>query len=133
MLRENVEIVRRWTEIYEATGRLPDPEFFSQDVVYRPLTNFTENEECRGLDAFQRWVEGWREPWADDFIDHVTSMRDYGDAVSVRIEFSGHARTSGIPISGVMYRVFWLRDGLIIRLQDFTTSAEALKAVGMEG
>lgn len=132
MSQENVEIVRRWAEIYEATRRDPDREFFSQDVIYRPIANFTETEECRGLDALRRWVDAWKETWADDFIDRVTSIRDCGDAVSVRVEFSGHARTSGIPISAQMFRVFWLRDGLITRFQDFATSAEALKAVGLE-
>jgi hypothetical protein len=73
---QNVEIVRRWSEIYEATRRLPDSEFFSQDVVYHPLASFTENEECRGLDALRHWVDGWRETWSDDFIEHVTSIRD---------------------------------------------------------
>jgi hypothetical protein len=130
MSQVNVEIVRRWAEIYEATRRYPDSEFFSQDVIYRPMANFTETEECRGLAALRRWIDAWRETWADDFIDQVTNIRDCGDAVSVRIEFSGHARTSGIPISDVMFRVFWLQDGLIMCFQDFATSAEALKAAG---
>jgi ketosteroid isomerase-like protein len=130
MSQENVEIVRR---ALEAASRLfVDAAFYAPDLVYRPIASFTESAECRGVDELRRFAERFSEAWADDFTINGTSIRDYGDAVISRIEFSGHARASGIEITDRMFKIFWLRDGLIFRIEDFTTREEALNAVGLE-
>jgi ketosteroid isomerase-like protein len=59
-------------------------------------------------------------------------VRDYGDAVIARVQFSGHARASGVVSPWRAFSVFWLRDGLITRIEDYADRAEALKAVGLE-
>ena len=125
--------MRRVFDRFQMTGDYGDPELHSPDHVYRPLAEFTESEEYRGIDGLRRFGESFMEAWADDFTINATSLRDYGDAVITRIEFRGHARASGIEISERMFEVFWLRDGLIIRTEDYTDRAEALKAVGLEG
>jgi hypothetical protein len=50
--RENVEIVRRARK--HAPG---DAEFFSPDVVYRPIAIWADSQECRGLDELRRFHE----------------------------------------------------------------------------
>jgi ketosteroid isomerase-like protein len=128
--QENVEIVRAHFDAMERRD-LTMP-FVASDVVYRPTAMFTETRECRGLDEFRRFNEGWWEAWSDDFISHATSFRDYDDTVIVRVVFSGHARVSGAAVSGRAFHVCWLRDGRIVRIEDYTDHAEALKAVGLE-
>lgn len=132
MSQDNVEVVRRAINLRSRRDFAIEMALYSPDLVYRPMATFSESRECRGPDEFRRFLEGFFMTWTDDFRAEVTSIRDYGDAVSVRAEFSGHARASGIPISGVVFEVVWLREGLITRIEDFATSAEALKAVGVE-
>ncbi len=132
MSQENVEIVRRAFERFQATRAFGDPEFHSPDHVYRPMAGFTESEEYRGIEGYRGFGESFLEAWADDFTINATSLGDYGDAVIARLEFRGHARASGIEISERMFEVLWLRDGLIIRTEDFADRAQALKAVGLE-
>jgi ketosteroid isomerase-like protein len=129
--QENVELVKRFFALV-GQGSFDDPAIFSTDLIYRPMATFTESEECRGVEQFRRFHDSFYETWADDFAAEIAGIRDYGDAVSVRVAFSGHARASGIEIADVVFEVFWLRDGLITRIEDFATSAEALKAVGLE-
>jgi ketosteroid isomerase-like protein len=129
--KENLEIVRRAIALRNRR-EFDDMTDYSPEVVYRPMEAFSGNRECRGAEEFRRFMEGFYGTWADDFTASVTTIRDYGDVVSLRAEFSGHARASGIPISGVVFEVLWLRDGLITRIEDFATSAEALKAVGLK-
>jgi ketosteroid isomerase-like protein len=129
--QQNVEIVRRAIELQNPRD-YADMALYSPDFIYRPLATFTESRECQGLDEYVRFGESFFETWAEDFSLDVTSARDYGDAVSMRIEFSGHARASGVRVSDVVFKVVWLRDGLITRAEDFATSAEALRAVGLE-
>jgi ketosteroid isomerase-like protein len=132
MSRENVEIVRRAIALRNSRD-FDDMSLYSPELVYRPIANFSESEECCGHEEFRHFMEGFFTTWADDFTAHVTSIRDHGDRVTARAEFSGHARASGIPVSGVVFQAVWLRDGLITRIEDYASSAEALKAVGMEG
>jgi len=132
MSQENVEIVRRWYERAHATRMYPDPALFSPDFIYRPVANFTESGTYRGLGEFRRFLESFYEAWGDDFTITATSVRDYGDAVIARVEFSGHARASGVVSPWRAFSVYWLRDGLIARVEDYADRADALKAVGME-
>jgi ketosteroid isomerase-like protein len=129
--KANVEIATRAIALLNPRD-YADLRLYSPEFTYRPLASFTETKECRGLGEYLRFGEGFFETWADDFELRVTDARDHGDVVSLRIEFSGHARASGIEISDVVFRVLRLRDGLITRAEDFATSAEALRAAGLE-
>ncbi len=125
MSHENVEIVRR------ARERDPgDPEFFSPDVVYSPIAIWADSQECRGLDELRRFHQDIAEMFAELKLDNE-SYHDYGDAVSVRVEFSGTARASGVPITGKVFVVYWLRDNMIVRVEDYTERVDVLKAVGL--
>jgi ketosteroid isomerase-like protein len=125
MSQENVEIIRR------ARERDPgDPEFFSPDVVYRPIAIWADSQECRGRDELRRFHEDIAELFAGLKLDNE-SYHDYGDAVSVRVEFSGTARVSGVPITGKVFVVYWLRDDAIVRVEDYTERVDVLKAVGL--
>jgi ketosteroid isomerase-like protein len=128
----NVEIVTRVNAMRNQRS-FEDLSLYSPELIYHPLAAFSENHECRGLDEFREFMESFYGTWADDFIATVTSIRDYGDVVSVRAEFSGHARASGIPISGAVFQVMWIRDGLVTRIEDYATSAEAMEAVRQAG
>jgi ketosteroid isomerase-like protein len=128
---ENVEIVRRAMEL-QNPREYADLKLYAPDIIYRPLAIFTESNECRGLEEYLRFGQGYFADWAEDFTTRVTSVRDYGDVVTTRTELNGHARASGIAVSSVIFKVVWLRDGLISRVEDFATSAEALNAAGVE-
>jgi ketosteroid isomerase-like protein len=129
--QENVEIVRRAYELVEEGDWSGNLRFLSPDVVYRPLAMFTETHEVRGRDAYRRFIDSFMEAWSDDFTIRPVTRRDYGDAVIARLQYTGHARASGIEISERMFSVYWLQDGKITRIEDFVQRHEALEAVGL--
>jgi ketosteroid isomerase-like protein len=53
------------------------------------------------------------------------------EQVLVVAHTSGHGRGSGIEISLDLTHVWTLRDGKVIRLNTYSTKAEALAAVGL--
>jgi uncharacterized protein (TIGR02246 family) len=105
---------------------------FTHDCVYQPIARNPDSEERRGRDALRGFMEEFWQAWDDDFVGDLDSIRVYGDAVIARVRFNGHARRSGVAIDERLFEVFWLRDGLIARVQDFVHRDEALKAVGLE-
>jgi ketosteroid isomerase-like protein len=55
---------------------------------------------------------------------------DMGDRVVVTVRFRARGRGSGTPVDARLYDVFTLRDGKIVRMDQFAERAEALEAVG---
>ena len=69
--------------------------------------------------------------WSDDLTWEPTSFRDVDDRVVVRVEFAGHGRVSGAQFSGRVFAVYTVREGEIVRIDDFADRAQALEAVGL--
>ena len=56
---------------------------------------------------------------------------DAGDRVLVTAYFRGRGRGSGIDIDTCFYEVYTLRDGRVVRVDEFTKRADALEAAGL--
>ena len=66
MSQENVEIVRRARE--RGHG---DAEFFSPDVVYRPIAIWADSQECRGLAELRRFGQSVEQLNRSDFVTQL--------------------------------------------------------------
>ena len=53
---------------------------------------------------------------------------DMGDRVVVTVRLGGRGRGSGVEIAARFYDVYTLRDGKIVRMDQFTERSEALEA-----
>jgi ketosteroid isomerase-like protein len=131
MSRENVEVVRQVMEGVERRDDWEHLEVLAEDVVYRPIREITDAGEYRGRKQVRRYMEGFfTEVWDEISITNA-SYRDLDDKVIVRIEFVGRGRASAIETSGRTFSVFTVRDGQIVRWEDFTDRQEALDAAGL--
>ena len=128
MSQANVETVRRFADAYlggemeEALAHL-DPE-----VAYKPI----EAAAMVGRDAVRSSLRRWEEDWEDleatpeDFIDA-------GDRVLVPVMFRGRGSGSGIAVEGRYYQVLTVRDGRVVRWEEFRERSDALAAAGLSG
>jgi ketosteroid isomerase-like protein len=124
-------LLRQSTDAYNRRDFATLSRFLSADVVYRPISSFTDSRERRGGDDLIRFYEEFLEAWADDFVMTLDTVRVYGDTVIARCVFSGHARASGAEIADRMFVVYFFQNGLIIRCEDFADHEEALNAAGV--
>ncbi len=128
MSQENVEIVRRAFayEIYGVGDRAEAEAIFDPNVVMNP----TNEGPFHGLDAmradFELWASAFEEleVSAEEFIDA-------GDRVLVTAYHRGRGRTSRVEVDGRFYEVYTLRDGKVVRVDEYVERAEALEAVGL--
>ena len=130
MSQQNVEIVRRWIELFNR-----------RDI--RGLVSLTEAgfEMKSLLVAIESDVRGYAEfPHAyfeqvDDAYEHFQSIPsdfiDAGAAVLVTTDVQWRGRRSGAYGQTPLLAAFWLRDGKVYREETFTDRAEALEAVGL--
>ena len=56
-------------------------------------------------------------------------FEDLGDRVVATVRLRGRGRGSGIEIDARFYDVYTLRDGKIVRMDQFTERSDALEAV----
>ena len=124
MSQENVEIVRR---IFDAYGRGEEaPELFGSDVIWNPA----EEAASQGHDALRASLERWEA----DFEDYETTPEDFidaGDKVLVTVHFSGKGKGSGINVDVVLYEVWALNDGKVVRMDEYTERPAAFEAAGL--
>ena len=124
------EIPERWRLLYFAvtSGDLDGiMEFFHDDVEYLP---FEESEAIQGLDAVRRYFEGWLDTW-DSFQAEPTEFLARGDHVVVGEAYKGRGKDSGVEVAMQSWSVSLLRDGKIVRRDEFLDRAEALEAAGL--
>jgi ketosteroid isomerase-like protein len=126
MSQENVEVVRQAYEAYvrgDLSGAL---ESYDDDVVFNP----NEEPAMRGRAAVLAYLERWEEPW-EEYVVEAEGFIDAGDRVVVTVHFKGRGKGSGVEIDARSHHVHALRDGRIVRMDEYTDRAEALEAAGL--
>ena len=133
MSRENVEIVR---SIYSARQRGDidaAAEFWHPEISWRAVEGAPDDVgEMHGIEAARRYIEDWFDTF-DDFRSEPEELIDAGDdQVVAVIQIFGRAQSSGIPTEMRYASVSTIRDGKVVRVREYATRAEALKAAGLE-
>lgn len=123
MSQENIEVVRRFLllEVEEALT-YADP-----DIVWNPA----EESATQGHDAVRASLVRWKSEW-DRYEMLPEEFEETGDRVVVAVSFRARGRASGIEVDARLYDVYTLRDGKIIRMDQFTQRSEALQAAGLQ-
>jgi ketosteroid isomerase-like protein len=119
MPQDNVEIVRRFLAL-DVDEALP---YADPAVVWNPI----EELPTQGHDAVRASLEHWKADW-DDYDVIPEEFVDMGDRVLVTVRLRGRGRGSGVEIDARFYDLYTLRDGKIVRMDQFTERSEALEA-----
>jgi ketosteroid isomerase-like protein len=122
MSQENVEVVRRFLvlEVDEALT-YADP-----NIVWNPA----EESAAEGHDAVRASLVRWKGEW-DDYELLPEQFEHVGDRVVAAVRMRARGRASGIPVDARFYDVYTLRQGKIVRMDQFTRRSEALEAAGL--
>jgi ketosteroid isomerase-like protein len=130
MSQENVEVVQRGYEAYNAGDLGALRELYDPGVVWYHLKGWPEPGPSVGRDAVLREVEQLQEAWqAGDRLELVGDLVDAGDRVLARAVWRGSG--SGPDAAMEFTYLFTLRDGRIITIQMYWDYDEALEAVGL--
>jgi ketosteroid isomerase-like protein len=133
MSQENIEVVRRmWVR-----SNLADPaelpaflaEFFDPDIEWHDAPSLPGADVYRGHEALRRHIEDYLDAWADSGFE-IEEIRSVGDRVLARGRYVGVGQRSGMRIEdNVVWGVYDLRGGRIVRLRQFVDESEAVRDV----
>jgi ketosteroid isomerase-like protein len=133
MSRENVELVRRLVDAFNARDAEAACAVLNDDVEWRPAYTgggAVEGTVYRGHAGFRRYLDDLTETWRE-IEGYIDELRNVGDRVLVfaRIRFVG--RGSGVEMTQPITGVFTFRAGKIAVARYYVERQEALEAVGL--
>lgn len=96
------------------------------------LLDYAQHNPYRGPQAvaegvFKRVGQEWQ-----GFQLHIEDIIDAGDTVVTLGRYSGMSRATNKPLNAQFVHVWKFRDGKIVRLQQFTDTAQFVKVAGMK-
>jgi uncharacterized protein len=129
MSQENVEIVRRGVEAWNAGDMDAFRELHDPEVIVQTVENWPEPGPYVGREAVMRSLEQLRDTWNANTMEVTSDFIDAGDRVVVR--FIWHGAGHGPQLNLEMTDVLTVRKGRIRGHEYFWDHAEALEAVGL--
>jgi ketosteroid isomerase-like protein len=132
MSEENVEVVKRSVEAY----RRGDIDACLEEVGDDVELDFSrvrgpDRGVYRGSEGFRELFATFMEAW-ESITWLSTEYIEAGEQVVFATRARFHGRGSGIEVEGGgMGAVYTLRDGKIVRYEQFQSKAEALEAAGL--
>jgi ketosteroid isomerase-like protein len=132
MSQENVELVRRAYAHTQATGQAY-VEGFAPGFVWdmSKYEGWPEQQLYEGGDGAQRFLDDWTGAW-DNWELAIEEICDGGDKVVAIVHQRGRARTTGMALDMVFAQTWTIRDGQLTRMDMYSDTSEALKAVRLE-
>jgi ketosteroid isomerase-like protein len=132
MSHENVEIVRRTTDAYNAGDREASFDFITEDVEIYPDARFTEAKPFRGREQYKRFLADLDQGWEGGGTGVIKEVFPVGDdRVLARGEWGGKGRASGIDLRSSLTSIYTVSHGKISRIEFFFDHAAALEAAGL--
>ncbi len=122
MSQQNAEIVRRF--VRDEHGEWLT--YLDPTVVW----NSAEDGSARGVEGVEGAMTRWESTW-DDYEVIPEDFVDAGDRVLAILRVRGRGRESGVAVDALFHQVFTIRDGKIVRMDEFMERSEALEAVGL--
>ena len=133
MSQENVEAVRRITDVMDATGFAAAlPVFLDaahSDVEWREDPAWPGSATSRGVEQVRQVILDRMDTL--DFDQQTEDLISVDDKVVALVRWRGRGRASGAHGDLSMAIVWTVRDQEITRLEFFLDRAEALAAVGL--
>jgi ketosteroid isomerase-like protein len=131
MSQENVEIVRRAADAFNAHDVERWLSFYDREIEFVDHGGAVAEEQMSGIEAIRRLVEGWFEAFPD-FRASVGEFIDAGDRVVAVTTWEGTGAGSGLPYYQQAAEVMTVRDGKIVYAElGFADRAAALGAAGL--
>ena len=109
---------------------------YHQDLEYFPGREWVKAglaEPCyRGHDGYRRYVAATSEVWGDENYIMPSELIDLGDRFVLLATVPMRGQASGVSLTQAFAYIGALKDGKIIRLQEFYDHGAALEAAGLQ-
>ena len=133
MTRENVEIVRRGVDAFNADDTAGFLEFWDPECEFFTITGSQmDATPYRGHEGIRRYREETAETWAELRLDIERILEGKDEDVVVAVGcLRGEGRGSGVLVEQRIGIVYELRGGKVRNCRAYPEPKDALEAVGL--
>lgn len=132
MAQENVEIVLRAMAGFNARDADAALGEFADDAEYKIAEEHPESRTCRGVAEIRAYLEEWWRQFSDLRFE-LEEFHDRGELVAARGRARGIGTESGAEVVIPIAYVCTVRDGRIVRAEEFLNPDRAFEAAGIGG
>lgn len=108
---------------------------YAPDMEYYPYREFVEaglaEPVYHGPSGYRAYIEATYDVWGTEVRLEPTELIDLGDRIVLLADMPMRAQASGVALAQTYAGVSTLKNGRVIRTDDFLNHAEALEAVGL--
>ena len=126
MSQENVEVVREAWGAYSRGDYDRVAGFHDPHIVVVTLEDGAVYGNDAVLANYERWDEAWE--GAETTLEEVIG---HGDRVLTATRFHARGRASGVEVETSIYEVWTVRNGKVLRIDEYATRDDALEAAGL--
>jgi ketosteroid isomerase-like protein len=130
MSQENVAVARRAYDAFERDGLDGLLRYLHPEIEWTTTGTFIEAGTYRGHEEVRRYLGSMLDEF-EDSRNEPQELIDAGDQVVVSARLTGRGKRSGAPVELTLTSVAAVRDGMFVRVRNYSTKAEALEAVGL--
>jgi ketosteroid isomerase-like protein len=129
--QDNIDVVRRSFEALACGDFEAAFAEHAPDTEWQTASDEPDAQTYRGIDGLRRLVAAVDEPWEDRFKQSVELEDFISRAPWVVVPWRArlHGRGSGLEIEVFETYAVLVRAGKIVRVEEYRTTEEALKAV----
>ncbi len=127
MSREDMEVVRRSFEAWNANDWRALEAAYDPDVIADPPEGWPEGETAHGWNAVRVQFERLKAAWANERVQ-VEEVEQVGDRVLTQFRWVGRGKASGVDVAEPLWAVFTVRGARIVRLKYFLSRSNAVEA-----
>ena len=127
----NLAIVRRGYEQFATTKQFVTS--VTPDFVW-DMSNFhgwPEQQVYEGVEGARSFLTDWASAWNEWELE-IEALHDAGERVVAVMHQRGRSKGTGVQVDMLFAQVWTLRGGEWMRMDMYSDSSEALKAVGLE-
>ena len=131
MSSEDVRLVRG---LFEATNRRDFPAVmarYAPEIELLVGSGYPTAGTYRGSEAVGRFFADWLRTFDAGFHFELTEVAEGPDAIAVVARHRATGTRSGITLDAEMFYVYWIRDGLVVRVEMPNTRDEAMRTAGV--
>jgi uncharacterized protein len=131
MSQENIEVIRKAAEVFNAEGpEAAARRFFAEDVEFHDPPESPSPRVARGREEVGKQFNSFNEAWEKHRTD-PKEIRAVGTDKVLLFSVEHFTGRDGIEVEAPAAALFTLRDGKIIRWEAFWDQQRALEAVGL--
>ena len=129
-------VTRNWSALSRGDDEIICRLAFNRDIEFNIIGGYAQAiglaEHYHGHDGWLEFIALWRAEWGSQHIRHTPEVLiDLGDRLVMRVKLTARGASSGADVAMTMGIVSWVRDGTIVRQDNYTEWTECVHALGI--